>query len=224
MSNVIDINDRLARRQRDNDFKEVGQLVRRILETAMVDSDWPHLFAGVTQLPIMVDWPDREWATFRLDSHQLEKGPDNELFGAVYSFNTDYRRQYVPEFGNQTIVEILSMRLVMRDGIIKSPGVDDYTKQALMDKLLDYANSFSQFTNTKFAFQLGFLSNLFKNNTIIAPNVRDVDGKWELTVCVPANNPEAGAHMVVTLTFDFLPLVLDHMATQFVLQLPEDQV
>lgn len=224
MSNVIDINSRLARRQRNADIAEMAASVRKIIENTMVNTSWPRLFAGVTKMPIMVDWPDLEWATFGLDVVTVEKSPDNPLFGMDIKISTRYRHQYVPEFGNQSIVDFLTVRCVMREGVIK--GIDTHfdTKQALLQRLLSYVNSFSQFPNTKFAFQMGFLSNLLSENTIHCPNVSDVDGKWVLKVLVPSSKPEDGMYMEVTMTFDFLPVVLDHMATEYVMQLPEDQV
>lgn len=224
MSNVIDINDRLTRRQRDKDISGIAQLAREIIEKHMADSEWPRLFAGATTTAAIVNWIDREWATFRLATHTLEKSSDNPLFGSVFSFNTAYREQYVPEFGNQSIVKFLSVQCIVREGVIKGIGCDDSAKEKLMQALLAYANSFSQFPNTKFAFQLGFLGNVLYKNTIFCPNIKDVDGKWVLEVLIPADNPEAGLYLEVSMTFDFLPVLLDYMASEYVLQLPEDQV
>lgn len=233
MTNIIDITDRLRDRNgNQGDLKERATLVKSIIEGILVGTEWSTIYPGVTQLSMMEQWSDAVWASFALnvEHRPVEAGndyapafPDAE-FDIVHTFDTAFRRQYVPEFGCQAHTEFMCIVGRVKQGRIKSRGMSEDDRSELLHSFVDYAKSFSEIVSTKLTFQLGFLVNLFeKNDTVHLHSFTTTPaGKFEVELSVPAKSPDIPLRLHLTCSFDFLPLVLDHLATQLVLQQPDE--
>lgn len=215
MSNIIDLTERLASRKTNSEFTSLGVSKRNAVEGFLLGTSWSRLFSGVTRMGPVSEWSDLKWASIDLQVTSTEPKENDTLFNFVFAFHTDFRRLYIPEFGNQSHTNFLNVAGTIEHTVVKGPGIDDDLKMDIKQGLVDYVSSFPQIDTTLFALQIGFLVNLLDNNTVHYKSaVRTNDGKLSVSLSIPADDPGIGARMLLTITFDFLPLILDYMAIQ----------
>ncbi len=208
MSNVIDISERLLSRNLDNLNREVGIKTRQIVEELLSWEPWPTIFTGLTNMPGVADWSDLLWTTLELDMDTVQDG-------CIFHFQTNLRNRAIPGFGYQNDTEFLTVDVRLPADIVDTPVADDNDKLALKQAFLDYANSFSQIPSTKFAFQLGLLSNVLDNNPVQILQSDLDSGKLKISLSIPLGRDQAPFRAELILTFAFLPLVLDHLAVNY---------
>lgn len=210
--NVVDINKPL--------FTQVEKTVKQALDSLLKHSQWESIFAGISELPKIRDWSSEAWSTLDVACNAIaddlgERG-DESLFRMLVEFSSRFREICAPSFGIQSNCTFLSIEVNIKNTTIKSPGVDDVRKQELKEMLLECLKNFPKVDSIYQDLQVAVLSNLVDNNTIHFLHSKiTADSKLVLIFSVPAKSPSIVARAVVTMTFDFLPLMLDHLAGQF---------
>lgn len=220
MSNVVSLMGRLNRKNLDEKVGDLAAKIKSLIEESYVGSCLEILFKGWTTQPGVLHIDEQCWSLISIDTDlEVLESENKAVF--QYSLSTNLRPIMVEGYGHQSHLTFFSINV----DIIEQP-VDtvDHPQMDVLDvmRLIDnYANSYPDTSADGYAIALGFVKNLYDNTRVVYMGSR-VNEQSCFVINFLCPEVELTGHLKIELTFDFLPLILDQNAVEFLEETQEE--
>ena len=213
MSNVVNLMDRLKRKALDEKVSDLAVKVKSLIEESYVGSCLEILFKGWTSQPGVLHIDEKQWPLISIET-DLEVLESEKKAVFKFSLSSNLRPVKVEGYGHQSHLCFFSIDV---DILEQSVGTTDHPQMDVLDvmRLMDnYANSYPDTSADCYAIALGFVKNLYDNTRVVYMGSR-VNEQSCFVIDFLCPEVELTGHLKIELTFDFLPLILDQNAVQF---------